>query len=270
MAWEPEVTKVTKIEKHPNADSLDLVTIYHDLVAVSRKDQFKEGDLVSYIPVDTIPGDHPAFDFLGSERNKRIKAKRLRGEFSKGLLLEAPEGFKEGDSVIDYYKLTRYYSPFEKGEYLTKDDAVLGLDNGCNESTPKHFEIPYYDLDNASKFANLFENGEEVVINEKAHGCVDSETIISTLEYGDVKISFLFEEKPKNIHIKSFNVETNEIEYKLCEDYFNNGSSDDWYEVETESGKIIKITGNHMVWNAELNCYKPISEFVTGDSIIMD
>lgn len=270
MAWTPEVTKVESVEKHPDADSLDIVKLYYDVITIAKIGTYKAGDLVSYIPIDTIPGDHSAFDFLGADRHKRIKAKRLRGIFSTGLVIPAPDGFKEGDSIIDFYGLTRYYSPFEKNEYITKDDLSLGLNSGCNERNPKHFEIPYYDLENIRKYGKLFEKGENIVINEKIHGCVDSETIISTLEYGDVKISFLVENKPENIHIKSFNIETNEIEYKLCEDYFNNGNSDDWYEVETESGKVIKITGNHMVWDDSLKVYKPISEFLVGDSIIID
>lgn len=170
MSWNPEVTTIKKVEKHPNADALDLVTIYEDIIAISKIGQYKPGDLVSYLPIDTIPGDHEMFEFLGNDRNKRIKAKRLRGIFSMGLLVPAPENFKDGDSVIDYYKLTRHFSDFEKSEYIHKDGAVLGLDSGCNEKNPKEFEIPYYDIENARKYANLFGWEEEVVISEKIHG----------------------------------------------------------------------------------------------------
>lgn len=170
MAWTPEVTKVESVEKHPDADNLDIVKLYYDVITIAKIGAYKAGDLVSYIPIDTIPGDHSAFDFLGADRHKRIKAKRLRGIFSTGLVIPAPEGFKEGDSIIDFYGLTRYYSPFEKSEYITKDDLSLGLNSGCNERNPKHFEIPYYDIENIKKYGKLFENSENIVINEKIHG----------------------------------------------------------------------------------------------------
>jgi len=170
MSWKPEVVKVKKVEKHPNADSLDIVTIYDDVIVISKLNEYKPGDLASYLPLDTIPGDHDVFKILGSDTNKRIKAKKLRGIFSTGLIVKAPEGFKEGDSIIDFYNLKRYISDFEKSEYIIKDDNSLSLHSGSNEKNPKNFEIPYYDIENARKYAGLFEFYECVVITEKLHG----------------------------------------------------------------------------------------------------
>lgn len=268
MSWNPEVTTIKKVEKHPNADALDLVTIYEDIIAISKIGQYKPGDLVSYLPIDTIPGDHEIFEFLGNDRNKRIKAKRLRGIFSMGLLVPAPENFKDGDSVIDYYKLTRYFSDFEKSEYIHKDGAVLGLDSGCNEKNPKEFEIPYYDIENARKYANLFGWEEEVVISEKIHGCLAGNVKISTFEYGDIEIEKLVNEKPDILHIKSFNVFENKIEFQKCENYFNNGISEDWFEIETESGERVKLTGNHLIWVENEKKYKMVAD-LNGDEVII-
>lgn len=169
MSWKPEVTKINKIENHPNADALDIVTLYSDTIVISKKNQFKEGDLVSFLPLDTIPGNNPMFEFLGKDKNKRLKAKRLRGIFSTGLIVPAPEGFNEGDSIIEHFSLTRYFQEFEKSEY--KADGLKNISGqGCNDKNPKGFEIPYYDLENARKYSNLFEKGENIILHEKIHG----------------------------------------------------------------------------------------------------
>lgn len=169
MSWKPEVTRVNKVEKHPNADMLDVITIYSDTIVISKRDQFREGDLVSFLPLDTIPGDHKEFEFLDKYKNKRLKAKRLRGIFSTGLIVQAPEGFKEGDSIIEFYSLKRHFNEFERSEYKADGLANLGA-QGCNEKEPKGFKIPYYDLENARKYSNLFEKGENIVLHEKIHG----------------------------------------------------------------------------------------------------
>jgi len=168
MSWKPEVTTVNKVEKHPNADALDVITLYDDVIVISKLNEYKQGDLVSFLPLDTIPGNHPAFSFLGKDTSKRIKAKRLRGIFSTGLIVKAPEGFVEGQCIKDYYNLTRYIADFERSEY-TKDGYSCSS-GGQNEKNPKEFSIPYYDLENARKYSKLFNEGEEVVITEKIHG----------------------------------------------------------------------------------------------------
>lgn len=169
MSWKPEIAKITNIEKHPNADSLDIVTVYSDTIVISKLGEFQVGELVSFFPLDTIPGNHPAFDFLEKNRNKRLKAKRLRGVFSTGLITKAPPGFQESDSIIEHYNLKRYIAEFERSEY--KSDGLRTPGNvGNNISNPKGFEIPYYDLENARKYSNLFEKGEKVVLCEKIHG----------------------------------------------------------------------------------------------------
>src|SRR5512137_243642 len=74
---------VKNVRHHPNADALDLVQILGWQV-VTKRDEFKEGDLCVYIVIDTVLPEKPDFEFL---RNKhfRIKPIRLRGEESAGI-----------------------------------------------------------------------------------------------------------------------------------------------------------------------------------------
>lgn len=81
--------------------------------------EFKEGDLVSYIAVDTlVPVSHPYFKFLDSGKGRereRIKARKLRGTFSLGLIVPSPfENPHEGQSVTDALNLEKYLPPAER------------------------------------------------------------------------------------------------------------------------------------------------------------
>src|SRR5512133_2448361 len=79
------VVKLEGIKKHDNADSLSIVTVEGCPVVIRTAD-YKEGDNAVYVPVDAIvPESVPGTEFLKDHR--RIRAARLRGVFSMGLLL---------------------------------------------------------------------------------------------------------------------------------------------------------------------------------------
>lgn len=80
------IVQVGDLQKHPNADSLSIADVEGYPVIVKTGD-FKPGDLAVYIPVDAIVPDNETFAFLGGHR--RIKARRLRGIFSMGLMMPA-------------------------------------------------------------------------------------------------------------------------------------------------------------------------------------
>lgn len=160
--WMPQVVKLDKIDRHPNADTLEMSSIFGGYTVIFKEGRFKEGDLAAYIPVDSVCSDNPEFDWLGDK--KRIKAVRLRGIFSLGILAEAPAGMAEGDSVVDFYKLTKHV-------YEEEAPDVPGRHNGDHASPPKGWTIPHYDLEGIRKYSNIIKDGEEVVVTEKIEGC---------------------------------------------------------------------------------------------------
>ncbi|MCZ2224809.1 MAG: hypothetical protein LC122_14400 [Chitinophagales bacterium] len=169
--WFCECVRVIKVEKHNNADNLDVVTVLHDYQVICKIGEYKVGDLAAFIIYDSIPGKHEVFNFLGKDRFKRVKPKKLRGVFSYGFLIKAPEGFKEGDSVADYFGVTRWEPDFEKqNKKIIQDGLKINGKNGLNEKGPMHCNLPYYDLDTINKFGNNLEDGEEVFITEKLNG----------------------------------------------------------------------------------------------------
>ena len=157
-----DVVRIKEIQKHPNADSLGLVLI-HGWTCAVRLGDFQPGDLCAYIEPDYIvpsPEEHPAgalFAFLGDKR--RIKAKRLRGTWSQGLLVRAPEGAAEGEDVMEKLGIKRWEPPIQFG---TDGDAERPCDAIAH--------VPKFDVENWRRYKHLLVEGEIVCVTEKLHG----------------------------------------------------------------------------------------------------
>lgn len=154
-----EVVRITEVRPHPNADRLEIIPIWA-YTCCAGIGQFKVGDLVAYLPPDSVVDtNRPEFAFLKRDDGKdkvRIKAQRMRGVWSQGLLIAAPEGAMEGQDVAQELAVTHYNPP---------EDFVMGGD--CAKDT---VGSPKYDVDSAYRFAHVIKPGEEVVATEKIHG----------------------------------------------------------------------------------------------------
>lgn len=112
--WLVEVVKLGAVRKHPNADSLSMTDVHDGYPVVFRTGEFKEGDVAVYVPVDSIVPDDPAYAFLQGKR--RIKARKIRGEYSQGLLLQvSPEM-----SVCAAFRTFRMTFRTEISSFLTR------------------------------------------------------------------------------------------------------------------------------------------------------
>lgn len=155
-----EVVQLGKIGKHPNADTLSITTINNGYPVIFRTGDFNEGDLAVYIPVDSlVPTQYPWFSFLKREgRNvERIRAKKLRGIFSMGLLIPKAQEWTLGQNVQEVLGIEKYEPPLS---------VSFG---GENEKDPGF--IPCYtDIEGLRKYSHLLTIGEEVIISEKIHG----------------------------------------------------------------------------------------------------
>ena len=163
--------KVRKIEilPHPNADALELAKV-DDYRCVVKKDQYKSGDLVVYIPEAALVPEWvlKLYNFWNEKENKgmlagpegnRVKAIKLRGELSQGIVI--PVGVEhfcnEGDDVAQWLGITKYEPPIPvhmAGEVFNAGDRLTVS----------------YDIENFKAFPTVFQDGEEIVITEKLHG----------------------------------------------------------------------------------------------------
>ena len=177
-----------KLMSHPNADALSLVMV-GDFQCAVRTDDWKDGDLAVYIPPDSVVPETKEFEFLGKHR--RIKARKLRGEWSVGLLIPAPEGVKVGDDCMERLGVV-HYEPQVHGHFTTGGDNV----------TPPPGFVPTYDVLNFRKYSRLFQDGEEVIVTEKIHGANARFACIDDVMYCGSR-KFWKQEDPNNLWWKA-------------------------------------------------------------------
>jgi len=181
-----KVVEITNpVQHHPDADRLSLIQIGgYTCISAKLEDgshRYSEGDLVVYVPEAAIvpeyllkPGfwnDEKGKGILAGSNGDRVKAMRLRGIFSQGILFapeidgegpmlrnEADELLlvKAGDDVAEFLGITKYEPPVPtslQGEV-------------CNIAG----KTASYDFESIQSVPELFAVGEEVVATEKLHG----------------------------------------------------------------------------------------------------
>lgn len=195
------------VTPHPNADRLELaqVGLYR---AVVPKGEYETGDCAIYIPEAAIlPGDlieelGLTGKLAGKEKN-RVKAVRLRGELSQGIVCRPAK-------VPDWE-----YDPIELMVISGIDFAPeLGITKWVPE-IPTHMSgkvipapdlIRWVDIENLKRYPDIFSPGETVTASEKVHdsAClttyhVDSDTLYVTSKgYGEKNLAL--EEDGANIY----------------------------------------------------------------------
>jgi len=128
-----EVVRIGKVFPHPHADTLGITYLAADRPVIVKQGSLADGDLATYIPVDTmVPTYHSAFAFLGDRRYERVGVKRIRGKLSYGLLVRAPTGALPGDDASVYFGVREYQheqhpqpTPFERA--MHKAGLVVSL-----------------------------------------------------------------------------------------------------------------------------------------------
>lgn len=210
--WNPQVVAIEKVEHHPYADALDIATVLGDYPVITKRDEYKVGDKAGYLPIDTIVPDVEQFYFLcpkayekmvdennmivdkpvgpryllGSvpERYRTLKAKKLRGIYSQGMLVPLHYYFdaaaaamvQPGFSLVDLAQLKKWEEDEEENVSVKKT-------RGTNaEKAPAGWAIPHYDVDGIRKYLEALAPGEEIVLTEKVHGsnaafCHDGERL---------------------------------------------------------------------------------------------
>lgn len=154
------VVEIGDLHKHDNADTLSITNVDAYPVVV-RSAEFHPGQKAVYIPADAmVPTDRPEFAFLGKDGKEtaRIKAMRLRGVFSMGLLIPvADSSWAIGENVADYYGITKYEPP-------------LPLTMGGEDERDPGFIPIYTDIEGLRRYPDVLHPGEPVVLTEKIHG----------------------------------------------------------------------------------------------------
>jgi RNA ligase (TIGR02306 family) len=155
-----EVVEIFDIAPHPNADRLDIIKfsgMAYQVITV--KGNVRRGDLAFYFPIDSvIPEEYVEKFGIGNYYSKKLRAAKLRGIFSEGLLIPVGKDFegKIGDDYTDYFGVKKYEYPIPRGM------------NGDMENHVGQYRFP--SPENIKRYQDVLITGEEVVVSEKIHG----------------------------------------------------------------------------------------------------
>lgn len=155
--FEVKVVSIDHLYTHENADSLSIVKVFGEngFPVIVKTSDFIGVDKGCYIPVDSICPNTPEFEFLGKSR--RVRAKKLRGIYSEGILIPAKTHWKIGDNVAGELGVKKYEEP-EPIKMQTDDEPM-----------PTWFQH-YTDIENFRKYPDIIQPNEQVIVTEKVHG----------------------------------------------------------------------------------------------------
>ena len=150
------------IEPHDNADALEIARV-GDYRSIVRKGQFATGELVAYIPEQSVLPE-VLLDELGlrgklaGKEGNRVKAIKLRGVLSQGLVYPARAGWVVGQDVAGELGVHKWEPPAPPA-HMNGVVYGAGLDR-CMR----------YDIENFKAYPEVLVAGEAVVFTEKIHG----------------------------------------------------------------------------------------------------
>lgn len=179
------VVKIDNVDHHPNADRLSLVQIGgYTCISAKLEDgshRYKTGDLVIYVPEAAILPEWmlKQMEFwkddkgtLAGSNGNRVKAIKLRGIFSQGVLYQLEQN---GNNWILHGDNGRIRSTVRLGD----DVAVLmGIEkyeppiptSMAGEVVSVFGKTVKFDVENHQRYLHIFQAGEPVVATEKLHG----------------------------------------------------------------------------------------------------
>jgi RNA ligase (TIGR02306 family) len=175
-----EVVAIDRVERHPNADRLDLVGVKGWNCVVGRNEpsepKYKVGDLAIYVPIDSVlPEKLESYLFPPDSKIKleksRVRSIKIRKALSQGMVIDmSPEledlypgiaGLSIGADVADKLGITKYEPP---------EETIPGPMRAGQQSKRNPNFKKYTDIENFKFHTNLFKDGDMVYVTEKLHG----------------------------------------------------------------------------------------------------
>lgn len=191
MSYCGYVTTLKDVRKHPNADRLQLATVFGNTVCIGL--DMHEGDIVIYFPCDgqlsldfclhnnllrTLPDGNPGPGYMELEK-RNVKAIRLRGEKSDGLITGLSAlSYIEGVNLEDFTpgtQITVVNGQEVCRKYIPKSNMrQSGPKTDKTKIKRKHPVAPLFqehkDTEQLAYNLGEFKCGDEVEITLKMHG----------------------------------------------------------------------------------------------------
>jgi RNA ligase (TIGR02306 family) len=196
--------EVLTVHEHPNADALELaqVGLYRAVVA---KGQYRTGDTAVYIPEQSVLPAALIEELgltgrLAGGNHDRVKAVRLRGELSQGIVCR-PEAL----AGVDLVRAAADGTDFAEVLGITK--WVPPIPPTMSGEVESALELmPWVDIENIQRYPDIFASGEPVVLTEKLHGsaCLltyvadEGRVLVSSKGFGAKSLAL--KEDPRNLY----------------------------------------------------------------------
>jgi RNA ligase (TIGR02306 family) len=196
--------EVLTVHEHPNADALELaqVGLYRAVVA---KGAYRSGEAAVYIPEQSVLPPSLIEELgltgrLAGGNADRVKAVRLRGELSQGIVCR-PSALAD----VDLVRAAADGTDFAERLGITKwVPPIPPSMSGDVESAPEL--LPWVDIENIQRYPEIFAAGEPVVLTEKLHGSaclvtyVADESRVHVSSKGFGAKSLALKEDPRNLY----------------------------------------------------------------------
>ena len=182
-----QITEISKIEEHPNADRLEIAYI-GGWKTIVQKNKFNVGDDVVFFPPDSILVEslhthlgitNYCAEIKNSENKRRVRATRLRSITSYGTIAPVEsiaEYFrkKQNNNTINELDIHSWYA-FDQEGFTTRllevehYEPPVKISTGDNAKECQYFHT-YTKIKHWRDYPNVLKEDDEIVITSKIHG----------------------------------------------------------------------------------------------------
>lgn len=230
------VQLIESILEHRNADALELATILGYTCVIKKNQEFKMGDRIIFIEPDyVLPNNIQQFPWVEPflpYAQSRIRAIRLRGVYSEGLVVKSIDGIdlealEIGSNINDLIGVTKYTSRTKGPNYLNMKHNCLpyNLPKTDEERWQRiKYKLPFGQLctvtlkiDGQSASYGFNQKDEKVSEKTDINVLSDSDgkgTFFATSRSLDLKLEDV---NPYTAHIKRYGIDTKLQAY--CEEH---------------------------------------------------
>ncbi len=278
--FEVKVKQISKVEHHPNADLLDLVYI-DDYVCIVGRDNYVATDMVVYIPEAAVVPEWLLEEIglvgkLAGKAKNRVKAMKLRGIVSLGLIYPLDKewagvytiwnGGKNkgtrhpqtslfiGDDVTEFLGITKYEPPIPSsmsGEVFNAFGKTIN-----------------FDIENIKKYPDVLEDGEEISITEKLHGCISSDSLVMLPNGNEITIDEIIS-NDSYTEVLSYDVDVKKFITRKITGKFKrkNLEKKKWMMLTFANNRTLKITKDHPLYSNDRNKWIKAHEILPDEDI---
>lgn len=230
------IQKIVDIKPIKGADKIEVATVLGWQCVIAKVDNFKVGDLVVYIEIDTILPEKKEFEFL-RDRKFRIKTIKLKGQVSQGLVVPLSflpkDNYVEGQDVSEIIGVKKY-DPEGEAELKALEEKERVEKNKLKKFLMRNSLIrKLFTKKSGRKFPEFMSKTDEtriqatpnllqelqnvnLVLTEKLDGCSSGFYLVKKKKFFGLFTDYIFGVCSRNIHLPK---EDNSVYWQIAKKY---------------------------------------------------